>query len=424
MKNKRGLSQIVVIGLIIVISLVLLGIVWVVVSGLILEESSKIRTDTITTGMKIEYARVDLENETATVRVARDAGKGEVTGVKIIVEDNKNAISFDQDTGPFLELEKRTFELDFAGTIIVPSRIEKITIAPMIYSGASGIIFGQEYSLETNEILEEGFEEVNETINETFEEECSQDLDCGEDYFMNGTKYCNLDNTAIRQYKKYFSCESGVCYDNADSEIIEYCSDGTFCQNEECIEESNTCTNETIGQDCGEDGWVGIERCSTTGEKIVQDYVEYSCINESCGSLTTEKIKEECNETEICHEAECFVPLECTTNDDCKILGEICEEGECVEEFAINNGTVNSIWPFNLGEYFDSADLEKAGVDYTGKRIIFPGSNESRCLYIIEHVLPENPDWNAYVRLNDDKTGVRAGDYYEIWETDYAETLV
>jgi hypothetical protein len=420
MKNKRGLSQVVTTALIIAISIVLLATIWILISGFLSDESSKLRTDKLTTGMKLEYARVDLENETATVKVARDPGEGNVTGIKIIVEDDKNAISFDEYTGSFLELEKRTLELNLAGTIIVPSKIKRISIAPILYSSASGITFGQEYSLETNEIVEIGFENVEEPINETTEEGCTADSDCGEDYFMPGTEYCNSDNTAVRQYKKDFSCESGFCYEETYSEIIEYCLDGTFCQDAECIEESTSCTSDS---ECGTDGWVGIERCDTSKSKIVQDYVDYSCIDGSCESSTTEQIKQECAPDEICYQAECFVPLECTSNSDCD-LGYVCENGECVEEFALNTGTVNTVWPFNLAEYFDSVNLERAGVDYTGRRIIFPGSNESRCLTVIDHVLPENPDWYAYVRLNDDRTDVRAGDYYEIWETAYACTLV
>ncbi len=420
MKNKRGMSQVVITVIIVAIALALIGILWAVVQNLVLEESSKIRTDTITTGIKIESAKVDLENETATVKVARDAGEGNVTGIKIIVEDDKNALSFDQDTGDFKELEKRTFVLDLEGTAIVPSRIEKITIAPILYSGTGGIIFGQEYSVETGGIVESGFENVNETINETTEEGCQTDLDCGEDRFMEGTEYCNGDNTKVMQYKKDYSCEEGICYEETYAEPVEYCTDNSFCQDANCIEESNNCTVEA---DCGTDGWVGLERCASVGEEIVQDYVDYSCTEGTCESSTTEQTKEECAGEEICHNAECFVPLECTKNEDCA-LGEICVDGNCTAEEVINNGTVNSIWPFNLGEYFDSPDLERAGIDYTGLRIIFPGSDETRCLYVIDHVLPENPEWYAYVRLNDDSTGVRSGDYYEIWETEYACTLI
>jgi hypothetical protein len=420
MKNKRGVSGVVTTILIVAISLVVVGILVVFVNEFLINESSKIRLDKITTGMKIESATISLENETATLKIVRDQGEGNVTGVKIIVEDDKNAISFDQEVGEIKELEKRTVRLDLAGTIIVPSKIKRISIAPILYSATSGLTFGQEYTLETNDLIKIGFDETNETINKSFEEECSVNSDCGEDYFMNGTEYCNSDNTAVRQYKKHFICELGFCDEDTRSEVIEYCLDETFCHDAVCIEESNTCINDS---ECGTDGWVGIERCSTTGEKIVQDYIEYSCIDESCESSTKEKIKQECAPDEICYKAECFVPLECASNADCD-LGYICDDGECVEEFAINTGIVNSVWPFNLGEYFDSVNLERAGVDYTGKRIIFPGSNELRCLVILDHVLPENPDWYAYVRLNDDRTDVMAGDSYEIWETAYACTLI
>jgi hypothetical protein len=433
MKNKRGLSQVVTTILIIVISLVVIATFFVVLNEFFRNESSKIRTDQITTGMKIESASISLENKTATLKISREGGEGNVTGVKIIVEDDKNAISFDEEIGSMQEFEKRTVILNLSNSLIVPSKIKRISIVPILYSGASGFTFGLEHFLTREDIIKIGVigTELNESEEETNETqgECVLDSDCGENKFLD-VPYCSNDNTKVLQYEKVFKCLLGFCTEENHERIIKTCLDNEYCYDGVCIEESHTCTNETIEQDCGKDGWVGLERCASSGTpRIVQDYTTYYCISESCESSTVEKTKQECAENEICYQAECFVPLQCSQDSDCESLegygpAYVCEDGNCTLEEVVNNGTIASIWPFNLGEYFDSPDLEKAGIDYTGMKIIFPGSNESRCLTIIDHVLPENPEWYAYVRLNYDQTFIRPGDYYEVWERNYICTTL
>jgi hypothetical protein len=136
---------------------------------------------------------------------------------------------------------------------------------------------------------------------------------------------------------------------------------------------------------------------------------------------------QDCSAGEVCGTttlgAACYIPLECASNADCD-LGEICNEGECVIEIVMNTGTISSIWPFFVGEYFDSSALPKSEEDYTNRYIIFPGSSETRCMKIIEHVYPNKTGANAYVRLNESITNISNGDSYQVWETAYSCTLV
>jgi hypothetical protein len=126
-----------------------------------------------------------------------------------------------------------------------------------------------------------------------------------------------------------------------------------------------------------------------------------------------------CNETQICFNGECFTPVECTSNYDCD-PGKVCENGHCVAESPKNTGSVYSIWPFGIGEYFDSSNLpDPSNVSYVDKFISFTTGAEMRCFKVKEHKKPNVQGSYAYIRLNETVTNVTAGNFYMIWETDY-----
>jgi hypothetical protein len=85
------------------------------------------------------------------------------------------------------------------------------------------------------------------------------------------------------------------------------------------------------------------------------------------------------------------------------------------------NGTVDSIWPPDLGEYFNSQGLQKikGSKNYVGYTVVFPGSAESRCLTVRDYVYPNSTGDEAYVRLNISQTSIHSGDFFEIWQTAY-----
>jgi len=419
--NKKGMSQLITTILLILLILVALAAVWFAIDKLILSGTGKINLESLTLDLKIKSAIIDFDTGIATVRVVRNPGGGNLTAIKFIVEDTRNSEIFDFKVENFFELVERTFELNISeGPALSLEKVHKISIAPLYVSGTSGI--------ETLGPIGDTVGGLNKNINISEEEEeeeqtpipdCSIASDCGTDTWIEGSEICSQDKSTVLQYKETFSCEFGFCTSETKTFIKENCISGEICYAGNCILDIDSCTVETVTTDCGIDGLVGVPRCALVGEAVVQDYREYSCVNSLCSSADSEVTLNECVGEEICFSAECFIPLECTLDSDCDAC-ELCEEGTCVEETVINNGTIRSVWPYGAGEYFDSFNLPTSQ-DFllTGNYIIFPGSLQTSCLKISSHIVPpvNSTGLIAYVRLNESKTNISDTNNYEIWKT-------
>ena len=422
MKNKRGLSQVVTTVILILLIIMAIAGIWIVVDRVILQGTSRINLEQFTIDLKIVSAKINYSSEIAEIRVRRNQGEGNLTAIKFIVEDQRTSEVFEERFTRFEELAEKTFTLDLliSGSDLIIYEIDKISIAPVYVGGSSSL---ESLGSITDSIS--GIKKLNITGVEDIEEnnesggECTENIDCGEDFFIEGTRICNELNDGVLQYKKVFTCIIGFCYDENVLITLEFCPTGYFCFDGNCIEEEISCTNETVETDCGIDNWVGSPECQTNPEAIIQNFRTYACNDESCESTTNILVKEECVGEEICYEGECFEALECVNNADC-MAGYICEEGECVLEEPLNIGVIRSAWPFGIGEYFDSFNLPLEGTDITmGQQIIFPNSAQTGCLQIKEFFPAPFDGGISYIRLNEPSTNISDNDNYEIWETDY-----
>jgi hypothetical protein len=428
--NKRGLSQVVTTILIILITLVAITTIWVVVNEFVLKGTSKIDLTQFTLDLGIKKAEINYTTGIAEVRVVRNAGEGNLTAIKFIVEDDKNSDIFEEKVTDFEQLAERTFELNLTESdILVLEKIRKISIVPVYISGTNVEMLGS--VADSRGGLND---DLNITIKQgdTIQIYCEQASDCGTDSYIADTETCTSDLSAVLQYKKVYSCELGFCLADLIQDIVESCPSGWECYQGACVEAPPQCTNETVEQDCGTDGYIGLPTCAQNPERIVQDYAAYSCINETCSQSTTTDTLQECAVGEICNNAECFVPLECASNQDCWDNpdygpGYVCTDGNCTLEVALTNGTIRSAWPFGVGEYFDSSDLPTDQINATvlvGKYIIFPGSLQAGCLTVKDLVIPTFEGGISYIRLNESKTNITDTDLFEIWETEYICTVV
>ena len=102
-------------------------------------------------------------------------------------------------------------------------------------------------------------------------------------------------------------------------------------------------------------------------------------------------------------------------------IGEWCEDGLCTAEAVLNTGTVYSIWPVNVGIYFDSADLPTSEeIDYANYWVRFPQNIlEPDCLQIETFVTPILPEYYdmSYIKLISSYNQFVVGDNYEIWRS-------
>ncbi|OYT36130.1 hypothetical protein B6U91_01830 [Candidatus Pacearchaeota archaeon ex4484_71] len=415
MNDKRGLSSIVTTVLVIVVSIVALAIIAAVVLGLVNKGADRISLSQFTVDLGIKSAKIDFSSGQATVSVERGVGMGDLVGIKFVFEDDKTSEVFDRHFEGFDELESRTFYINLTqnGSQLVLPKVEKVSIAPVIKLESGKEVIGKVTDSVGDLNIGANFSGGSDPNQG---DSCQVASDCGEDYLLDGTRYCEGNN--VFQYKVVYSCsELGFCYNDQNPVYVESCS--YECYDGNCIDEPVSCTPETVDEDCGVDQYIGVLSCSQDGTAVVQDYKDYSCVDSVCQSTITVRTIEECNESEVCFQGECFVPAECVEHIDCD-PGEVCEDGVCVTEEEENSGTINSIWPFGVGEYFDSADLTNPSIEsYVGHYIYFPGSAQQGCLIIKEHNWKSYPEGYPYVRLNETETNISAGDSFSIWETSY-----
>lgn len=109
MNNKRGLSAVVTTLLIILLALVAIGAIWVVVGSLISEGTGDIGLEQFTLDLSIKSAYVDAADlDNVKVRVRRNVGSGEVTGIRFIFFNGIDSTAVTKETS-LTELDEEIF---------------------------------------------------------------------------------------------------------------------------------------------------------------------------------------------------------------------------------------------------------------------------------------------------------------------------
>jgi len=134
-KNRRGLSTIIVTLILILLSLVAVGIVWVVVSNILQSgaEQTFSGLGQLTLSLSLENVKVE-SNGDVSVTVKRNAGTGDLSGIDFIVSDGENSqvIKKSESLG---ELATKTFTITSAELTDV-AFVKEVSIAPI--SGTTG----------------------------------------------------------------------------------------------------------------------------------------------------------------------------------------------------------------------------------------------------------------------------------------------
>ena len=134
--NKRGLSGVVTTLILILLGLVAVGVVWVVVQNLILESTEQISMGMLTVDLKIENVESQSDGS-IDVRVRRNIGKGELSGINFILSDRENTEVIKKET-TMNELGTQTFNLASSGAVF------EISVAPVLKSESGKDIIGNE----------------------------------------------------------------------------------------------------------------------------------------------------------------------------------------------------------------------------------------------------------------------------------------
>lgn len=132
-KNRKALSDVITTLIIILLSLVALGIIWIVVSNILQSSSEQVEIEQFTVGMNIKSVKF-LENNGVSITLKRESGKGEFIGLNFIFSDGKESEVVRKNI-TMKELETQTF--NFTLTKLNIEDLKVISVAP-IFKLASG----------------------------------------------------------------------------------------------------------------------------------------------------------------------------------------------------------------------------------------------------------------------------------------------
>jgi hypothetical protein len=89
-KNRRGLSTIIVTLILILVSIVAVGIIWVVVKNIIQTGTEGVGLSQFSLNAKIISVSIDNSSNNISVTVKRNAGKGELEGISFVFSSEGN----------------------------------------------------------------------------------------------------------------------------------------------------------------------------------------------------------------------------------------------------------------------------------------------------------------------------------------------
>ncbi|GBE19500.1 hypothetical protein BMS3Abin17_00223 [archaeon BMS3Abin17] len=411
--EKRGLSTVVTTMIIIVLVLVAAGMVWVVIRNLLSSGSDKITIERF--AISLEITSVEKGGTYLYVKVKRNVGGGNLLAIKFILSDDKNSEVVEKPTD-IKELETRTFRIGQEDCNFVNiSNVTKVSIAP-VFELRSGRTSLGDIVIAYN---------IKEVGGEDLFSKCVVDFDCGMDTLINNTEECGDGGDLYQEWMNY-TCRDQECYSEINLIKIADCND-TGCEDGACLEESIGCT---LDEDC-----VVFDSESSgiycVGNESYQDWNRYFCniTNNECEFETVPELVNNCTlENKICgSDGNCYEAVECMSDSDCdnKCGDTYCMclfsfNTTCVPEVRINLGVVDSIWPPEGANYFDSPNLNKTDKVFLNDYMGFVSGNESgnECRLIEESVYLSELD-NAYVKISGLPIEITTGDGYEIWETKY-----
>ncbi|MFA5764503.1 MAG: hypothetical protein WC915_06880, partial [archaeon] len=237
MVEKKGLSTIVATLLIILLTLVAVGIIWVVVRNVIQGGAEQISLGKLTLDLKL--SQVQRINDSAlTVTVKRNVGDGEFVGISFIIEDDSSSQVIKRNVS-LQELETQSFQL-YEITLVNISRATKISIAPIFR-------------------LESGKEVVGDV----------------KDIYV--FSYSSSVATCVP------NCAGRNCGSDGCGGICGTCSGSTpNCVNYQCS--AAACVPSCVGKTCGSDGCNGSCGTCSLANAASQCNSSYRCAISSCNA--------------------------------------------------------------------------------------------------------------------------------------------
>ncbi|MBI4116782.1 hypothetical protein HY449_03505 [Candidatus Pacearchaeota archaeon] len=373
-KNKKGISDIVTYLLIIVISMIALGILWVIVANFLSQGGEQVSLQGITISLGIKSAQIFSDD--VSIRVSRGAGEGDLRGVKFIFSDGSKTESFDDKTA-LGQLEEKTFNFNLQE--LENSELKTVSVAPIYFSAGKETIGNIVDTFQFSQTQISGETDVTGTGEETGGATCGDHQCVSPENAASCSADCRSDNIG------------GVCENN----ICEAGENSVSCPND--------CNNENPV--CGDAQCVSPESISSCPADCS------TCVPETCA-----EIEKQCGSWSS---ARCGGTIECSPCAS----GDYCtDDGKCLQDAPLNFGTIDGVWPIGAAKYFDSESLPKTPSEisgYIGKYVKFiTGSEAGNCRKIeyAENLNVPGVYDKSYLRI-EVVVNINGGNGYEVWRS-------
>jgi len=125
--KKRGLSGVIATLIMILLVLVSTGIVWVVIKNILNQGEEQISVGNVFIDMDVKSVKIKSDGS-LDVRVKRNTGEGDISGIKIIISDGVKTETFDEslNSGELDVFEERTFNLVYDGLV------KEVSVVPIL----------------------------------------------------------------------------------------------------------------------------------------------------------------------------------------------------------------------------------------------------------------------------------------------------
>lgn len=144
--NKRGISSIIATLILVLLTIVLVGIVWAVISNIVKSGSQQVSSQfgTLFLDLKIQNVVVDSSTGNLSVTVTRNPGQGNLTGVAFAISDGENTKVI-KETAAIDQLETKTFTFTPSdlGSILL---VKEVDIAPIVQGQVGQIVDSRIFS--------------------------------------------------------------------------------------------------------------------------------------------------------------------------------------------------------------------------------------------------------------------------------------
>ena len=296
-RDARGMSTIVAVLLIILLTLVAIAILWVVIRTVIKQGAEQVSLGKFTLNLEIKNVAINpAVPNYLDVRVKRNPGEGEIYGIKLIMDDGDTTEVFELNNFSLKELEERTINVSL-NSITNASNIQKISIAPIFRLESGREITGDvkdEYEVPKSSISGGGTGCTPNCAGRV----CGPDPVCGQSCGTCTTGTCNSSGQCVVTCTDTCSSLGYVCGTHTICGVSTNCGTCTspaVCNSSgQCVTTCTPATCSSLGKSCGT--WAN----GTCGGTL------------NCGTCTSPAV---CNSS-----GQCVV----TCTDTCSSLGYQC----------------------------------------------------------------------------------------------------